>query len=117
MPKSVVLQVVLGGVLILRDISLTLDEKSFVGVIGRNGCGKTTLLRVLYRSLLASGGSVELLGGNINSYSRKESARWITVLPQEQQDSADFRVFDVVMASREPYQKILGFEKKATSNR
>lgn len=32
---------------ILKNVSLTIDEKDRVGIVGINGCGKTTLLRIL----------------------------------------------------------------------
>ena len=32
---------------ILKNINLTVNEKDRIGLIGINGCGKTTLLRIL----------------------------------------------------------------------
>ena len=40
-------QVDLSGEPILKDINLTINANSRIGLVGRNGCGKTTLLRLL----------------------------------------------------------------------
>ena len=43
----------------LRDVSFEINHGEIFGVIGRNGCGKTTLLRVLAGAARASSGTVE----------------------------------------------------------
>ena len=35
------------GELLLNDISLTIEDREAVGLIGSNGCGKTTLLNII----------------------------------------------------------------------
>ncbi len=35
------------GVTVIRDVNLTIKENDFLGIIGANGCGKTTLLKVM----------------------------------------------------------------------
>lgn len=41
-----------------RNISFTLDKGSFIGIVGTSGAGKSTVLRCIYRTYLASSGSV-----------------------------------------------------------
>src|SRR5690606_18680038 len=36
-----------GSVVALKDVSLTIRRREFVALVGRSGCGKTTLLRIL----------------------------------------------------------------------
>ena len=48
---------------VLKDVSLTVNAGDFVGIIGPNGGGKTTLLRLALGVLRPAGGSVRLLGG------------------------------------------------------
>jgi zinc transport system ATP-binding protein len=50
--------VVLGGRQVLEQVSLTLDRGEFLGLIGPNGGGKTTLLRVILGLLRPTGGRV-----------------------------------------------------------
>lgn len=57
------LSVELGGVSVLRDLSFSVAEGDFLVVVGPNGGGKTTLLRVLLGLQRPSGGSVQVFGG------------------------------------------------------
>ena len=49
-----------GGNTVLRDVSLTLQHRDRLGLVGVNGCGKTTLLRVLCGELSSDGGSISM---------------------------------------------------------
>lgn len=46
----------------LRDLSLDINKGSVVGVIGRNGAGKSTFLKILSRITEPTGGKIELYG-------------------------------------------------------
>ena len=48
---------------VLSDVSLTVNSGDFVGIIGPNGGGKTTLLRIALGVLSPASGTVRLLGG------------------------------------------------------
>ncbi len=47
---------------VFRDLSLTIAKGSFVAVLGRNGCGKSTLAKHLNAICLPSGGTVYVFG-------------------------------------------------------
>jgi len=49
--------------LVLEDVNLTIAEKEFVCVIGPNGGGKTTLLKIILGLLEPKGGTVRVFGG------------------------------------------------------
>jgi energy-coupling factor transport system ATP-binding protein len=57
------LGVSIGGKRILRDMSFSMEPGTVTAIVGRNGCGKTTLLRAL-AGLQAHGGSVTACGGH-----------------------------------------------------
>ena len=50
------------GVSVFEDFNLTIEEGSFVAVLGGNGCGKSTLAKHFNSILLPSGGSVHVWG-------------------------------------------------------
>ncbi|HEY2879317.1 ABC transporter ATP-binding protein [Nocardioides sp.] len=64
-----------GSVLAVDDLDLEVDEGDVYGFLGPNGSGKTTTVRMLLGLVLATSGSVELLGQGM-------PARAAEVLPQ-----------------------------------
>jgi branched-chain amino acid transport system ATP-binding protein len=60
---------------VLSDISFSLAEGSFLGIVGRNGVGKTTLLKALAGPVNASSGSVEFRGTVLNGMETAQVAR------------------------------------------
>jgi len=56
-----------GGSHILRDVNLQIDKGSCVCLMGRNGVGKTTLLKSIMGLLPIRGGTIELNGENLAS--------------------------------------------------
>ena len=52
------------GVRVFEDLNLTVEEGSFVAVLGGNGCGKSTLAKHFNSILLPCGGSVSVFGLN-----------------------------------------------------
>jgi ABC-type branched-subunit amino acid transport system ATPase component len=60
---------------VLQDVSIALDDRQIVGVIGRNGVGKTTLMRTLIGLLPARKGRVLLRGRDVTRLPAEERAR------------------------------------------
>ncbi len=54
-----------GGLVVIQDLSFSLDEGEVLGVIGPNGSGKTTLFNLITGFLQADGGAVTFLGTSI----------------------------------------------------
>ena len=50
------------GVAVFEDLDLTIEQGSFVAILGSNGCGKSTLAKHFNTILLPSGGSVTVFG-------------------------------------------------------
>ena len=72
------------GPVVLKDIDLSIEEGSFVGLMGRTGCGKTTLIQLIAGLLVPFEGKVLIDGKNINSkkYDRSELRRKVGVVFQ-----------------------------------
>ena len=57
-----------GNITVLNDITFDLSKNDILGVLGRNGMGKSTLIRVLSGLIKPSNGTIELIGENITNY-------------------------------------------------
>ena len=87
----------------LRDASLRVGAGEFVGLIGPNGSGKTSLLRCAYRFTRPEQGDVSLAHQNVWKQSAKWCAQRIAVVLQEFPDTFGLRVDEVVAMGRTPH--------------
>lgn len=87
---------------VLNNINFELHQGDILSLIGKNGCGKTTLLKILL-GIYKSSGNIKILSKNINEYKNKELAKLISYVPQTHQIPFDYTVFDVVLMGRLAY--------------
>jgi len=87
---------------VLKDVSFTVNPKEFTAVIGPNGCGKTTLVRVLLKTLSPDTGSVRLLGKDLSRLSNKELALNMAAVLQTI-DPSPMTVKEYVCLGRMPF--------------
>lgn len=64
-----------GDTMVLRDVSGSVERGSVLGVLGRNGVGKTTLMKTLTGYIKPQGGSVTLNGRNVNALAPQDRLR------------------------------------------
>jgi branched-chain amino acid transport system ATP-binding protein len=92
MLKIANLNVSIGAVAIIRDVSLKLDTGEMCGLIGRNGAGKTTLMRALMGALPASG-TAELEGVDLLRLPpHRRVAHGIGYMPEDRRLVPEFTV-------------------------
>jgi len=89
--------------LVLSGISFDLNQGEIIGVIGPNGSGKSTLIRLLSGVLKPDSGKIIIFSKAIASYSRKELAQKLAVIPQQTELAFPYRVLEVVLMGRAPY--------------
>ncbi|WP_150308395.1 ABC transporter ATP-binding protein [Planctomonas psychrotolerans] len=92
---------------VLHQLDVDIPDGAFTVIVGPNACGKSTLLRSLARLLKPSEGAVLLDGRAISSYSAKEVARIVGLLPQSSTAPDGITVVDLVSRGRFPHQKLL----------
>jgi iron complex transport system ATP-binding protein len=88
---------------VLRQTTFALEEGSCSALIGTNGVGKTTLLRIAAGVLRPVSGNVTLHGRPMESISVKEVARTVALVPQQLELPFDFTVQQVVEQGRTPH--------------
>ncbi len=93
------------GRVVLRDFSIRLTPGEVVALIGPNGSGKTTALRVLTRVLMPLEGRLMLDGCPYLAYTPTEFARIVAYAPQASLPEMGFRVYELVLMGRYPHQK------------
>jgi iron complex transport system ATP-binding protein len=91
------------GKRVIDDVSLALRPGRFYGVVGPNGCGKTTMVDLLCRFRAPQQGRIAYSGKRLSAYSKRQLAREIALVPQNFYINFPFRVRDVVMMGRYPY--------------
>lgn len=95
--------VTVGSRRVLNTIDLTAGNGEVTALIGPNGCGKTTLLRVLAGELGVQRGEVRMAGRPLTRWSRLERARHRAVLPQSSSLRFGLTVIEVVLLGRAPH--------------
>ncbi len=85
---------------IIDNISFTINAREVIGLLGANGCGKTTLIKTILGLLPVHGGEVLLDGKNIKNWSSAQIARVVGYIPQMHTPPFPFQVLDVVLMGR-----------------
>jgi len=95
---------------VVRDVSFALREGRIIALLGPNGAGKTTLIRSLNGTMPLSGGRIELNGRTLDSYSRRDIAKRIAVVAQENETKFPVTVLEYVLAGRFANGSAFGWE-------
>ena len=95
---------------VLRGVSLDISPGELLAIVGPNGSGKSTLLRLLCGTMRPWQGSVELGGQPLMSVERRELARQIATVAQENTVAFRFTVLEIVLMGRAPHLGAFRFE-------
>lgn len=101
-----------GGRTVLDGITFSVGDGSITAVLGANGAGKTTLVRLLNRSLDPFEGRVVLDGGPLAELSRRQIARGVAVVAQENETNFPVSVLEFVLAGRFAHGSAFGWESE-----
>jgi iron complex transport system ATP-binding protein len=102
-----------GAAQVVKDVSFALETGKIVAVLGANGAGKTTLLKALNGSLPVSSGGIVLDGKFLGEYSRREIARRIAVIAQENETKFPVSALEFVLAGRFAHGTAFGWESES----
>ncbi|MBO5250003.1 MAG: ABC transporter ATP-binding protein [Muribaculaceae bacterium] len=93
---------------VLSNLDLSLRKGELVCLLGANGAGKSTLLRTLSGVQQPLEGSVHIDGKGLNSYSKKQISRLISIVYTDRTLAGALTVYELVSLGRHPYTGFLG---------
>ncbi|HWN85991.1 MAG TPA: ABC transporter ATP-binding protein [Vicinamibacterales bacterium] len=97
----------------LSGVSLAVTKGSFTGLLGPNGCGKTTLLKLMAGVLRPASGAVTLEGRVLADLPRRLAARHVAVVPQDTHPAFDYTALEIVLMGRHPHLRTMQLEGPA----
>lgn len=88
------------------NFSLCISQNDIFFIMGINGCGKTTLLKLVCNFLKTDSGEIIVSGKSVNKYGSKCYSRVVAYVPQTIKLNSDFLVKDYLVMGRNPYKSI-----------
>ena len=99
---------------LFEGLNVSIEKGKITTLLGKNGCGKSTLIKILAKNLNYNTGSVKIEGKELNSYSLKELASILAIVYQKNETPREFTVYDMVSFARLPYQNIFFYKPTAS---
>ncbi len=85
---------------VVAPLSFAVRNREIVAVLGANGAGKTTLLRALNGAISIKQGEILFAGDNLKTLSRREIARRVAVVAQENETKFPVTILEFVLSGR-----------------
>ncbi len=96
----------------LNDVSFTMGKGRMVGLIGPNGCGKSTLMKCICGIHDTTEGKITVDGNDVDELSASEVAKLVANVPAEPGQTFGMTVMDMVMLGRYPFVDRIWWETK-----
>ena len=87
----------------IRDLSFAVGEGGFIGLLGANGSGKSTIMKLGCGILKPSSGTASLWGEALHIYNSRDRAKLISYLPQTLDITVPFTVRELAGMGLYPY--------------
>ncbi len=98
--------------IIVSNLNFKIKRGSFVCILGKNGIGKSTLLKTLSRVQNPIDGHVKLENKNINTYSNLQLAKNLSLILTEKLPESNLTVYELIALGRQPYTNWIGALKE-----
>lgn len=96
----------------IKGLDLIINDGEFISILGANGGGKSTLLKLFAGILKPSGGRVLFRGQDISKLKRNDFAKKAAYVSQNVDKNFPFTIYEIVMMGRSPYLGLFGYEKE-----
>ena len=90
---------------VIRDVTLQVQSGEILGIVGPNGSGKTSLLKLLAKLATPQTGDVTLFGQTLAALSQEKTAQTVAFVPQENPQLFPFTVAETVLMGRFPHRQ------------
>jgi iron complex transport system ATP-binding protein len=100
------------GTSVLSGFDFSAESGEFIGLVGPNGTGKTTLIRLMSGVLKQDAGVVEILDSRLDQMKPNERARLVSVVPQNPRTPSGLTAWELVLLGRNPHLGMLQWEGK-----
>ncbi|WP_432204934.1 ABC transporter ATP-binding protein [Cetobacterium somerae] len=90
---------------ILKNLKVNITKGKMTGILGPNGCGKSTFLKNILGYLNPIEGEVIFNGNDTKDLSKKEKAKLVSLVPQKSNLMTNMSVKDFVLMGRLPHLK------------
>jgi len=97
---------------VIKNINLDAYKGELIAVIGKNGCGKTTLLKTIARIITTIKGDIFVKSKNINSFSITKFASLLGFSAISSINVANLTVYDIVRLGRISHSSLIGKLRK-----
>lgn len=88
---------------IIQELKLSVKQGKITVLMGANGCGKSTLFQLMTKNLIPDQGRILLGERDIEDMKRKEFAKHVAIVHQNNRAPADLTVSKLVSYGRTPY--------------
>lgn len=89
--------------IVAKNINFSVKKGTFVALLGKNGIGKSTLLRTLSKVQKPLSGSVKMNQKELSSYTNQELSTTLSLVLTERLPLSQLTVFELVALGRQPY--------------
>lgn len=96
----------------LTDVSFSLPKGLLVGLIGPNGCGKSTMMKCISKIHKPKSGKITIAGKEVSAMESKDVAKLVANVPAEPGNTFGMTVSDMVMLGRYPFVDRIWWETK-----
>lgn len=93
---------------LVRGIDFNLPEGSLSALLGRNGVGKSTLLKTLSKEIERISGNIYIAGKEISDINRKQLSKLLAIVTTEKVNVGGLTVYELIALGRQPHTGFMG---------